>query len=129
MLCQLQLFLTLFFPSTLNLLETSGISVDPTNDKFFWVFNQYASVRGRPTGNGEDGQWATAWARAKFYGKRGTPPSPVAPSCEDNVKKNVCEKAGVCKWDKHDKKCYDDPVAMGAGYLRGDNAGDAHVAP
>ncbi len=49
--------------------DYSGIAVDPSNDKFFWVFNEYATSRGTPTGGGEDGRWATAYARYKFTGK------------------------------------------------------------
>jgi len=43
--------------------DYSGISVDPSDDATFWVFNEYAMSRGSilsqyPT---EDGRWATAW--------------------------------------------------------------------
>ena len=41
--------------------DYSGISVDPSNDKFFWVFNQFADTPGSVSG-GEDGRWGTAWA-------------------------------------------------------------------
>jgi hypothetical protein len=53
--------------------DYSGISLDPTNDRFFWVFNQYADERGTPTGPPtarEDGRWGTAWVRCKFLGSR-----------------------------------------------------------
>lgn len=47
----------------------SGISVDPANERGFWVFNQFADLRGSPTPGGcngrpdpEDGRWGTAWA-------------------------------------------------------------------
>jgi hypothetical protein len=50
--------------------DYSGISVDPTNDDFVWVFNQFADQRGTPTGPGEDGRWGTYWMRAKFKGRR-----------------------------------------------------------
>ncbi len=46
--------------------DYSGIAVDPTNDDFFWVFNEFADQRGSPTGPGEDGRWGTAWGRCKF---------------------------------------------------------------
>ncbi|MGH7730380.1 MAG: hypothetical protein ACRENJ_03930, partial [Candidatus Eiseniibacteriota bacterium] len=49
--------------------DYSGISVDPTDDEGFWVFNQFANVRGSPGTGGcngrpdpEDGRWGTAWA-------------------------------------------------------------------
>ena len=48
--------------------DYSGIAADPSNDKFFWVFNEYAATRGTPTSGGEDGRWGTAWGRGKFYG-------------------------------------------------------------
>ncbi len=47
--------------------DYSGISTDPSNDKFFWIFNEYAAERGSVI-NGEDGRWGTAWGRGKFYG-------------------------------------------------------------
>jgi hypothetical protein len=40
--------------------DYSGISLDPADDVTFWVFNEYASTRGTPTGT-EDGRWATEW--------------------------------------------------------------------
>jgi hypothetical protein len=54
--------------------DYSGISVDPTNDDFAWVFNQFADERGTVI-LGEDGRWGTAWARCGF--KR-CDPSPLA---------------------------------------------------
>ncbi len=50
--------------------DYSGISIDPTNDDFVWVFNQFADQRGTPTSPGEDGRWGTAWMRAKFKSRR-----------------------------------------------------------
>jgi hypothetical protein len=51
--------------------DYSGISVDPSNDDFFWVFNEFADEQGSP-GEGsegpEDGRWGTAWGRCKFVG-------------------------------------------------------------
>jgi hypothetical protein len=49
--------------------DYSGISVDPTNENFVWVFNQFADMRGTAFG-GEDGRWGTAWVRAKFKGTK-----------------------------------------------------------
>jgi hypothetical protein len=52
--------------------DYSGISVDPTNDKFFWVFNEFADTPGSPTDGAfgfEDGRWGTAWARCKVRGR------------------------------------------------------------
>ncbi len=49
--------------------DYSGISIDPTNEDFVWVFNQFADMRGTAFG-GEDGRWGTAWKRAKFKGKK-----------------------------------------------------------
>jgi hypothetical protein len=50
--------------------DYSGISTDPSNDKFFWIFNQYAAERGTIFSQlpDEDGRWGTAWGRGKFYG-------------------------------------------------------------
>ena len=40
--------------------EYSGISVDPVDDSF-WIFNQFADVRG--SSRDRNGRWGTAWAR------------------------------------------------------------------
>ncbi len=45
--------------------DYSGISLDPTDDKTFWVFNEYAMTRGTALG-GEDGRWATRWGSFSF---------------------------------------------------------------
>ena len=46
--------------------DYSGIALDPSNEKFFWVFNLYAAPRAdEPSSNGEDGRWGTAWGRVK----------------------------------------------------------------
>lgn len=53
--------------------DYSGISVDPANDDFFWVFNEFADTPGSPTVGSqgpEDGRWGTAWARGKFVGPK-----------------------------------------------------------
>ena len=42
--------------------DYSGTSVDPANDFDFWIFNEYAMTRGTVFG-GEDGRWATRWAK------------------------------------------------------------------
>jgi hypothetical protein len=47
--------------------DYSGIALDPTNEKFFWVFNEFADQRGTPTAGPsgpEDGRWGTVWGRA-----------------------------------------------------------------
>ena len=42
--------------------DYSGAAVDPMDDRTFWIFNQYAEVRGTPTPiPPEDGRWGTAW--------------------------------------------------------------------
>jgi hypothetical protein len=48
--------------------DYSGIAVDPSNEKFFWVFNEFADRRGTVLSGlpNEDGRWGTAWGRAKF---------------------------------------------------------------
>lgn len=50
--------------------DYSGISIDPSNDDFAWVFNQFADLRGTPTSGGEDGRWGTYWMRAKFKSRK-----------------------------------------------------------
>ncbi len=40
--------------------DYSAMSVDPEDDLNFWVFNQYAMLRGSPSGS-EDGRWATCF--------------------------------------------------------------------
>lgn len=61
-----------FFGGTRNRWgDYSGISVDPTNDKNVWFFNEYADTPGTPTNGSqgaEDGRWANAYARGKFLG-------------------------------------------------------------
>jgi hypothetical protein len=42
--------------------DYTGISVDPT-DGSFWIFNQFADVRGSVDSFGGSGRWGTAWAR------------------------------------------------------------------
>jgi hypothetical protein len=49
--------------------DYTGIALDPTNEEFFWVFNEFADQRGAPiTSGGEDGRWGTAWGRLKLQG-------------------------------------------------------------
>ena len=50
--------------------DYSAISLDPTNDDAFWVFNEFADFRGSPSTGGcngrpdpEDGRWSTAWSQ------------------------------------------------------------------
>ncbi len=46
--------------------DYSGIALDPSNEKFFWVFNMYAAPRSdTPDSRGHDGRWGTAWGRVK----------------------------------------------------------------
>lgn len=42
--------------------DYSGICVDPSDERVFWVFNQYAMTRGTVISS-EDGRWATRWGR------------------------------------------------------------------
>jgi hypothetical protein len=42
--------------------QYSSITVDPTDDSF-WIYNQFADVRGSIDSNGDDGRWGTVWAR------------------------------------------------------------------
>jgi hypothetical protein len=48
--------------------DYSGIAVDPSNDAFFWIYNEYAAPRGAilPQFPLEDGQWGTSWGRGRF---------------------------------------------------------------
>lgn len=51
--------------------DYSGAALDPSNQDFFWVFNEYADEPGNPTNGSqgpEDGRWGTAWARVRFVG-------------------------------------------------------------
>ena len=48
--------------------DYSGTALDPSDEKEFWIFNEYALTRGSilssyPT---EDGRWGTRWASFKF---------------------------------------------------------------
>jgi hypothetical protein len=40
--------------------DYSAIGLDPADEVTFWVFNEYAMMRGTPL-SGEDGRWATQW--------------------------------------------------------------------
>jgi hypothetical protein len=61
-----------FFSGTRNRWgDYTGAALDPSNDSFFWVFNQYADEVGNPTDGSqgyEDGRWRTTWGRVKFVG-------------------------------------------------------------
>ncbi len=46
--------------------DYSAMSIDPTDELTFWVFNEYALTRGNPTSGGEDGQWGNRWGRFKL---------------------------------------------------------------
>ena len=46
--------------------DYSGIGLDPSNERIFWIFNEYAWIRGTPTTGGQDGRWKTAWASCTF---------------------------------------------------------------
>jgi hypothetical protein len=48
--------------------DYSGIAVDPSNDMFFWVFNEYAAPRGNILSAypSQDGVWGTTWGRGRF---------------------------------------------------------------
>jgi hypothetical protein len=41
------------------------MSIDPSDDRTFWVFNQYALTRGTLL-NGEDGRWGTRFGSFVF---------------------------------------------------------------
>jgi len=41
--------------------DYSGVSVDPSDDQTFYVFNEYAITRGTDLGDGELGRWGTAF--------------------------------------------------------------------
>ncbi len=45
--------------------DYTSISLDPTDDETFWVYNEYAMTRGSST-SGEDGRWATAFGSFSF---------------------------------------------------------------
>ena len=54
--------------------DYSGAAVDPMDDMTFWIFNEYAEVRGTPTPvPPEDGRWGTAWKSCMVEG----PPAAV----------------------------------------------------
>jgi hypothetical protein len=61
-----------FFGGTRNRWgDYTGAALDPSNDSFFWVFNEYADVPGTATNGSsgyEDGRWRTVWGRVKFVG-------------------------------------------------------------
>jgi hypothetical protein len=63
-----------FFGGTRNRWgDYSGIAVDPSNDNFFWVFNEFADAPGSAgvgSAGPEDGRWGTAWGRVSFKGKK-----------------------------------------------------------
>ncbi|RMG67994.1 MAG: hypothetical protein D6715_03465 [Calditrichaeota bacterium] len=48
--------------------DYSSISVDPSDDRTFWVFNEYALTRGTVAGSG-DGRWGTAFGSFTLSGQ------------------------------------------------------------
>jgi len=48
--------------------DYSGMSIDPSDDLTFWIFNEYALTRGTVLGSypTEDGRWGTAFGSFKF---------------------------------------------------------------
>ncbi|MGH7599737.1 MAG: FlgD immunoglobulin-like domain containing protein, partial [bacterium] len=69
--------------------DYSGIAVDPSNEDFFWVFNEFADQRGSiltafPT---QDGRWGTAWGRCKFVGS--------AKAAEDLITESIPTSFGI----------------------------------
>jgi hypothetical protein len=40
--------------------DYSGIALDPADEVTYWLYNEYAMMRGSASG-GEDGRWATQW--------------------------------------------------------------------
>lgn len=48
--------------------DYSGMSIDPSDDLTFWIFNEYALTRGTVLGGYplEDGRWGTAFGSFKF---------------------------------------------------------------
>jgi len=69
--------------------DYSGISVDPKDDKKFWVFNEFADLRGTPTGPGEDGRWGTAWAQCEIKKSKSGDPLYTRPITADEVVASV----------------------------------------
>lgn len=56
--------------------DYSGIATDPTDYRYFWVFNEYADTQGTPTGKDpyvERGRWGTAWAKLFFTCNKSLP--------------------------------------------------------
>ena len=58
--------------------DYSGISVDPSDDATFWVFNEYAITRGTVSGT-EDGHWGTAFGSFSMDTAAPAPPVLVSP--------------------------------------------------
>ena len=59
-----------FFGGTRNRWgDYSGASLDPDDDDYVWVYNEFADEQGSPSNGSqgpEDGQWGTAWGRVEF---------------------------------------------------------------
>jgi hypothetical protein len=58
--------------------DYSGMALDPSDELTFWVYNEYAMLRGTSIG-GEDGRWAT------HYGSFTCPSGPVTPTPSPTV--------------------------------------------
>jgi hypothetical protein len=41
----------------------SGMSLNPSNEDYFWMFNAYAGDQNYSTSEGEFGEWRTTWAK------------------------------------------------------------------
>jgi hypothetical protein len=59
--------------------DYTGAAVDPSDDTTFWIFNEYAELRGTGAPP-EDGRWGTAWASCLVEQDWGDAPDPTYPT-------------------------------------------------
>ncbi len=45
--------------------DYTSVAIDPTDNRTFWLYNEYAITRGSAT-NGQDGRWGTRWGDFAF---------------------------------------------------------------
>ncbi|MDB5173968.1 MAG: Hemolysin-type calcium-binding repeat family protein [Phycisphaerales bacterium] len=109
--------------------DYSGISVDPSDDKTFWIYNQYALTRDpAPDAFGEDGLWGTRWGSFAFPDVIPLAPTLLSRTIDDGNNQRSLVRSLTFKFSS--------PVTLSAGAITlallntaGSNSGTDDGAP